>query len=205
MGGGWVGIGVGKTLLACPSGAIQQHALHASAAAANARLLHQVALDHTCIPHPHARIPTMPCSQPADPGDGGALGAGRRQRRAGQPAVAVPGERAAQQAQLLGASLSGWLARVEQLGAVALAGAPSIPTAVISPTPHLASDRPAAVPAASPQMLAYLAGVLVPATQHFVWLMAGSCCVVATAALLFTSFAARSGCGRGVGVTPQPV
>lgn len=55
------------------------------------------------------------------------------------------------------------------------------------------------------QMLAYLAGVLVPATQHFVWLMAGSCCVVGVAAALFTAFALRSRCGRDTGVVLQPL
>lgn len=54
-------------------------------------------------------------------------------------------------------------------------------------------------------MLAYAAGVLVPATDRFVWLMAGSCGIVATAAALYTAFALRTRCGRGVHVVLQPV
>lgn len=56
-------------------------------------------------------------------------------------------------------------------------------------------------------MLAYLAGVVVPSTDSFVWLMAASCCVVALAAALFTAFALRTRCGRslGQGAAPTPL
>jgi iron-regulated transporter 1 len=50
------------------------------------------------------------------------------------------------------------------------------------------------------QMLAYLAGVALPATEDFLWLMAGSCCMVALAAALFTAFALRTRCGRRLAV-----
>lgn len=75
-----------------------------------------------------------------------------------------------------------------------------VPCALCSPSGGL-HPRPPALPF-PPQMLAYLAGVLVPATDRFVYLMAGSCCAVATAAALFTSFALRSCCGRNLGVAP---
>ncbi|PRW32971.1 TPR repeat-containing isoform B [Chlorella sorokiniana] len=55
------------------------------------------------------------------------------------------------------------------------------------------------------QMLAYAAGVLVPATESFVWLMAGSCCVVGAAAALYTAFALRARCGQNMHVVLQPV
>lgn len=55
------------------------------------------------------------------------------------------------------------------------------------------------------QMLAYAAGVLVPATESFVWLMVGSCCVVCAAAALYTAFALRARCGQGMHVALQPV
>ena len=42
----------------------------------------------------------------------------------------------------------------------------------------------------------HLAGVALPATEDFLWLMAGSCCMVALAAALFTAFALRTRCGR---------
>lgn len=44
------------------------------------------------------------------------------------------------------------------------------------------------------QMLAYLAGALNPSLHKFVWLMAGSCCVVATAAMLYTAYAVHPAC-----------
>ncbi|KAI3430443.1 hypothetical protein D9Q98_005038 [Chlorella vulgaris] len=53
------------------------------------------------------------------------------------------------------------------------------------------------------QMLAFGAGVLLPATDSFVWLMAGSCGVVALAAALCTAFALRTSCGAGLG-SPLP-
>lgn len=55
------------------------------------------------------------------------------------------------------------------------------------------------------QMLAYLAGVLVPATDSFVYLMAGSCCVVATSAAAFTAFALRTRCGGRLAMQLQVV
>lgn len=55
------------------------------------------------------------------------------------------------------------------------------------------------------QMLAYAAGVLVPATDHFVWLMAGSCCIVGAAAALYTAFALHTRCGHSMHVMLQPV
>ena len=56
-----------------------------------------------------------------------------------------------------------------------------------------------------PQMLAYLAGVLVPATDDFVYLIAGSCCAVAAAAALYTAFALHVSCGRNLDVAPAVV
>lgn len=56
------------------------------------------------------------------------------------------------------------------------------------------------------QMLAYLAGVLQPSTAQFVWLMAGSCCMVGLAATLTTAFALRTSCGRQLGgAALQPI
>lgn len=55
------------------------------------------------------------------------------------------------------------------------------------------------------QMLAYLAGVLLPATGDFLFLMAGSCCIVALAAALYTAFAVRARCGGALaGAEPLP-
>ena len=53
------------------------------------------------------------------------------------------------------------------------------------------------------QMLAYLAGVALPATEDFLWLMAGSCCGVGLAAALFTSFALSTRCGRRLAASPM--
>lgn len=47
------------------------------------------------------------------------------------------------------------------------------------------------------QMLAYAAGVVMWRPESFPWLMAGSCAGVALAAVIFTGFAIRTGCGRG--------
>jgi len=38
------------------------------------------------------------------------------------------------------------------------------------------------------QTLSYAVGIAVPRAEDFTWLMAGSCCVVAAAATLYTSF-----------------
>lgn len=73
---------------------------------------------------------------------------------------------------------------------------------------HYTTPWPAYCPRPCPsclQMLAYLGGVLVPATGSFVWLMAGSCGAVGTAAALYTAFALRSGCGRGMERQPAPL
>ena len=42
------------------------------------------------------------------------------------------------------------------------------------------------------EMVAYLAGALAPSLDQFVWLMAASCGMVATAAVLFTVYAIRA-------------
>ena len=41
------------------------------------------------------------------------------------------------------------------------------------------------------QTLSYAVGIAVPMAEDFAWLMAGSCCVVAAAAALYTSFFLR--------------
>ena len=41
------------------------------------------------------------------------------------------------------------------------------------------------------QTLSYAVGIAVPRAEDFAWLMAGSCCVVAAAATLYTSFFLR--------------
>lgn len=46
------------------------------------------------------------------------------------------------------------------------------------------------------QMLANLAGVEMPATEDFMYLMLGSVCIVVMAASLFIWFAMATGCGR---------
>lgn len=54
------------------------------------------------------------------------------------------------------------------------------------------------------QMVAYAAGVAAPATDTFVWLMAGSCGAVALAAALYTGWAVRARCGAALGVATGP-
>jgi hypothetical protein len=75
---------------------------------------------------------------------------------------------------------------------------------LLDPARCMPAPTAAAVPLLiSMQMLAFGAGVLLPATDSFVWLMAGSCGVVALAAALCTAFALRTSCGAGLG-SPLP-